>query len=61
MAHVLHAPRGERLLQAFAAVPEFLAVLGAAVRVSAALDSRRTPKAADLAALGIAKDALPRT
>lgn len=60
MAHVLHAPRGDRLLHAFAAVPEFLAMIGAALRVSAAVDSRRKPNATDLSILGIAKDALPR-
>lgn len=58
MAHILHAPRGGNVLPAPALISEILAVFGAAIRAAAAVEARRSPKAADLAILGIEKNAL---
>lgn len=60
MAHVLHAPRATALHAFVEFVQDALSVFGAAARAAAAVEAHRQPKTADLAILGIAKDALPR-
>jgi hypothetical protein len=53
------APRGSALSAAVAEIGAFLAILGAAIRVSAAVEAGREPEKGDVSLLGI-KGSLPR-
>lgn len=60
MALALSPSRDQSRPGLAAMLAEFAAILGAAIRVSAAIDNRRRPAAADLDRLGIPAGALPR-
>ena len=60
MTLAINVPHRNRLADAFAAAASTVGLIFAAVRVSAAVENRRTPARSDLQLLGIPAESLPR-